>query len=237
MAAATRPLSAVMDAGFRRFLASAPPPRIILGSSSSSRRAIMDGLASAFGFAYEVRTADIDEKAIRHAAPEELVLALGGAKADAILAKLAAEAPPAPGGGGGGDGYLLTCDQVVVHEGRILEKPEGEEEARRFITGYARAPAATVGSVVVTRLATGARRAALDLATIHMAPLPAADIDALIAEGEVLWCAGGLMVEHPLVAPRVTRIEGAQDSVMGLSAYLVVRLLLQAAGLMPDGEE
>ena len=234
MAAATRPLSAAMDAGFRRFLAAAPPPRIILGSSSSSRRAIMDGLASAFGFAYEVRTADIDEKAIRHAAPEELVMALGSAKADAILAKMAAEAPAAPGGG---DGYLLTCDQVVVHEGRILEKPEGEAEARAFIAGYARAPAATVGSVVVTRLATGARAAALDLATIHMQPLPAADIDALIAEGEVFWCAGGLMVEHPLVAPRVTRIDGAQDSVMGLSAYLVVRLLLQAAGLLPDGEE
>ncbi len=40
------------------------------------------------------------------------------------------------------------------------------------------------------------------------------------------------MVEHPLVSPHVTRLEGTQDAVMGLSKELVKRLLLQAAGLM-----
>jgi septum formation protein len=119
---------------------------------------------------------------------------------------------------------------VVVHEGRILEKPESEAEARQFIAGYARAAASTVGSVVCTDLATGATFEGVDTAHIHMEPLPARSVDALIAEGEVFWCAGGLMIEHPLVAPHITRIEGTEDSVMGLSARLVAELLVQAAG-------
>lgn len=65
-------------------------PRIILGSASSSRRAIMDELARQHGFSYEVRTADIDEKAIRLPSPPELVTALAKAKADAIVEKLRA---------------------------------------------------------------------------------------------------------------------------------------------------
>jgi septum formation protein len=53
-------------------------------------------------------------------------------------------------------------------------------------------------------------------------------VDALIAEGEVFWCAGGLMVEHDLVAPHVARMQGSLDSVMGLAKALLLRLLCQA---------
>lgn len=53
-------------------------------------------------------------------------------------------------------------------------------------------------------------------------------MDALIAEGEVFWCAGGLMVEHELVAPHVVRMDGSLDSVMGLDKRLLLRLLCQA---------
>jgi septum formation protein len=52
----------------------------------------------------------------------------------------------------------------------------------------------------------------------------------LIAEGEVFWCAGGLMVEHELVQPHVVRMEGSLDSVMGLDKRLLQRLLCEAGG-------
>jgi predicted house-cleaning NTP pyrophosphatase (Maf/HAM1 superfamily) len=189
---------------------------------------------------------------------------LAHAKADAILALLRTEAPPAvpaargssggaaPGGSGsacssggaaGGGGaagaaaaatLLITCDQVVVHEGRILEKPEDASEARAFIRGYARSPAQTVGSVLCTRLGPGgaeeARAGAVENCTILMDPLPAESVDALIEEGEVLWCAGGLMVEHALVRPHVRGIEGGgEDSVMGLGQEAVMRVVVEAA--------
>jgi septum formation protein len=67
------------------------------------------------------------------------------------------------------------------------------------------------------------------LLQIHFNAIPPASVDVLIEEGEVFWCAGGLMVEHPLVVPHVTKMEGGQDSVMGLSKETVMRLLCEAA--------
>ncbi len=40
--------------------------------------------------------------------------------------------------------------------------------------------------------------------------------------GDVLvQCAGGLMIEHPLLQPYIDHIEGTVDSVMGLSIPLL----------------
>jgi len=51
-------------------------------------------------------------------------------------------------------------------------------------------------------------------------------VQALLNEGApIMSCAGGLMVEHPLVKTHIDRIEGTEDSVMGLSKNLVLRLL------------
>ncbi len=200
-------------------------PRLILGSASKSRRGIMDELAARYKFSYDVVTADIDEKAIRKPKPSELVVALAHAKARAIIDKLQTQHSSAQQL----SGYLITCDQVVVHEDTILEKPEDEAEARRFISGYARSPASTVGSIVCTDLSTGKTVEGVDVATIHMDPLPQSAVDELIREGEVFWCAGGLMIEHQLVTPHITRIDGTEDSVMGLSARLLCELLVKAA--------
>lgn len=211
-------------------------PRIILGSKSASRRQLMDELlqeawngvgGTSMQPAYDVVTADIDEKSIRHKDPETLVMQLAHAKADAIIAKMKAL-------GSEEDrtlnGMLITCDQVVVHENRILEKPESLEEARSFIEGYGRSPAQTIGSVVCTDLRSGRRFNAIDRATIHFETIPKTTIDSLLKEGDVMWCAGGLMVEHPLVQPHVVKIDGGMDAVMGLGKSTVADLLCQAAG-------
>lgn len=85
----------------------------------------MDELAAEYGFSYTVSTAGIDEKAIREPDPRALVVALAHAKADAIIARLRSGDEV----GAGRRGVLITCDQVVVHMGRILEKPEDEAQA------------------------------------------------------------------------------------------------------------
>ena len=113
-------------------------PRIILGTASSSRRFVMDQLVKDYSFSYDVIKADIDEKAIRHEQPQQLVLALAHAKADAIIQQLQQQQPAAGGSSGSSDGssaagqeLLITCDQVVVHDGQIREKPEDVAEAHR----------------------------------------------------------------------------------------------------------
>ncbi|CAM9276612.1 unnamed protein product, partial [Sphacelaria rigidula] len=171
------------------------------------------------------RTADIDEAAIgdRTSDPRELVLELGAAKAKALLPVLEAEAKL----GTLGSKYLLTADQVVVHEGRILEKPADENEVRRNIAGYARSPCRTVGSAVLTDLLTGQQVSGVDTAEISFAEIPDSVVAQLCQEGTVLQCAGGLMVEHELVKPYILKMDGTIDSVMGLSKSLVLRLLDQ----------
>lgn len=198
--------------------------RIILGTSSSFRRQLMQELATEHDFAFETASADIDEKAIgeRDGSPDALVLLLSHAKAAAIIDKLTSTQQQL-------EGLLITCDQVVVHNGNILEKPKDEAEARRFIAGYATAPASTISAIVCTDLATRKTCQGVDIATIHFSSIPKDSVDALIKEGEVYWCAGGLMVEHPLVEPHVTRLDGALDSVMGLPKELTLKLLNQAA--------
>ncbi|XP_057863472.2 uncharacterized protein LOC131071587 [Cryptomeria japonica] len=59
--------------------------KVILGSSSSSRQSILREM----GFDFTIISADIDEKAIRKEKPEELVMVLAEAKAEAIMSKLA----------------------------------------------------------------------------------------------------------------------------------------------------
>lgn len=182
----------------------------------------MNELCKEFEFTYETLSADIDEQAIRHDVPTQLVALLAEAKASALINKLtASEGTPS-------NGYLITCDQVVVHQGRILEKPASEEEARAFIKSYANSFASTVGSVMCTALSTGRSSSAVDVADVYMVELPGENVNQLVEEGIIFRCAGGLMVEHPLVAPYVT-IHGGLDRIMGLDKLTLMRTMVEVA--------
>ncbi|XP_022875863.1 maf-like protein DDB_G0281937 isoform X3 [Olea europaea var. sylvestris] len=191
--------------------------KIILGSSSIARKMIL----SEMGYEFTTMSADIDEKAIRKEKPEDSVMALAEAKAEAIIPKLRVgeykeDAEPT---------VLITCDQVVVYEGMIREKPSNKEEARQFIKGYSGGHAATVSSVVVRNLKTGFRRGEWDKVEIQFHDIPEHIIDNLIEEGNVLYVAGALIIEHPLVLPYVKAVVGTTDSVMGLPKALTERLI------------
>ncbi|OVA18722.1 Maf-like protein [Macleaya cordata] len=226
--------------------------KIILGSSSSSRRQILTEM----GYEFTILTADIDEKDIRKEKPEELVMALAEAKADAIISRLQLsnfqekDAEPT---------LLITADTVVVYEGVIREKPSNKDEARRFIkglfnmflpyllpelagslvnstcfAGYSGGHASTVGSVLVTNLKTGIRKGGYDRVEVYFHDIPDEIIDNLIDEGIVLNVAGGLMLEHPLTLPFVEAVidgtvqMGAADSVMGLPKALTEKLIQES---------
>ncbi|OAY50725.1 7-methyl-GTP pyrophosphatase isoform X4 [Manihot esculenta] len=196
------------------------PFKIILGSASVARRKIL----AEMGYEFEIITADIDEKCIRKEKPEELVMALAEAKAEAILQKppvhdYVKKAEPA---------LLITCDQVVVYEGAVREKPSSEDEARHFLKGYSGGHAATVSSVLVTNLKTGFRKVECDRVEIYFHEIPVDVIEKLIGEGLVLRVAGGLIIEHPLILPYVKEVVGTTDSVMGLPKALTEKLLKEA---------
>ncbi|XP_021901499.1 maf-like protein DDB_G0281937 isoform X5 [Carica papaya] len=231
-----------------RMEANASPFKLILGSSSIARRQILADM----GYEFTVMIADIDEKCIRKEKPEDLVMALAEAKADAIVSKLqtvnnqeldseaifliaADTVEPIMQRLPIGDSVLeadpkllITCDQVVVYEGVIREKPSCEEEAREFIKGYSGRNAATVSSVMITNLKTGIRKGQWDRVQIYFHEIPDEVIEKLIKEGLVLKVAGALIIEHPLILPYIKQVLGTTDSVMGLPKALVQKLIKES---------
>lgn len=151
----------------------------------------------------QVLTADIDERAIgdRSSNPEGLVLELARAKAAAIAQKLTPSQKV----------LLITCDQ-----------------AWEFIRGYGRGPAQTVGSVICTNLWNNKSVEELDIAEVHFDPIPDHATADMITEGIVYYAAGGLVIEHPKVAPYIRKIVGTVDGVMGIDKDVAMKVMSEA---------
>lgn len=186
--------------------------KIILGLRSRGRQKVLKRA----GIPFATMAADIDEKAIRSDDYEELPLVLARAKAEALLPRIHEPA------------LLITSDQVVVWNGQLREKPETEAEARHFLQTSSEAPVQANTSVVVVNTATGKRVEGLDIVVAHLKPIPKDAIDKLITSGEPYNWAGGIAVEHPLIEPCVTKIEGEVDSITGLPLTLAKQLLEEA---------
>ncbi|XP_038875823.1 7-methyl-GTP pyrophosphatase-like isoform X1 [Benincasa hispida] len=218
----------------REMAAPISPFQIILGSSSIARRRIL----SEMGYKFTIMTADIDEKAIRKERPEELVMALAEAKADAIMSRILAtgvqldnNAPPT---------LLITADTLCrgcvsfvmlplfLFYGTIREKPSNKDEARKFIKGYSGSHASVVSSVLITNLKTGTRKGGWEEAEVYFYDIPVEIIDNLIEEDVTFKVAGGLMLEHPLTLPLVEAVVGSTDTVMGLPKALTEKLMNDA---------
>jgi len=215
------------------------PTPLLLGSASFTRKLILKEM----GVDFVKLVRPIDEKAIGDRDSEEpsaLVSRLGHAKMDHLVQEIQSgrcddELPNKERSSDEKNNYdyvVLTADQVVTCDGQILEKPESLSEARDFVSRYGTHAPSTVGSVVLHHVATGRRVSGTDTATIQFrSDTPAATlVDRLVERNEpVLSCAGGLMVEHPLVKQYITGIDGTEDSVMGLSKELVLKLLNELA--------
>ncbi|XP_010494228.1 PREDICTED: maf-like protein DDB_G0281937 isoform X3 [Camelina sativa] len=200
-----------------------PHFKLILGSSSIARRKILTDM----GYQFTLMSADIDEKSIRKDKPEELVLALAEAKADAIVSKLHTECEDEEQQ----PTILIASDTVVVYEDTVREKPSSVEEAREYIRGYSKGHTATVSSVAVTNLKTGLRKSGVDKVEIYFNEIPEETIEKLIEEGTVLKVAGALLIEHPLILPCVKEVAGTTDSVMGLPKELTEKLIKEVLAM------
>ena len=200
--------------------------RLILGSGSASRRALLEnaGLKD-----FDVAVPEVDELVIgvkerETNQSETLVKLLAETKCDALIDRGVGTAE--------GDNeeieddvLLLTGDSVVTYHEAIREKPQDITQARDFISSYSNDCCTTVSAVCVHNLRTGERRMATHRTTVHFNEISPEVIDALCEDGQVLKCAGGLMVEHPLVETSIDRIEGGIDAVMGLCIATVLELM------------
>ena len=183
--------------------------KIILGSSSKYRRAVLEKN----GYTFEVMSPDIDEKAIRTDDYYQLPLLLARAKGEALIPRVSEPS------------LVITSDQVVVCNGNLHEKPANPEEAKLFLERYGQGhPAETVSAVVVTNTANGKKAEGVDIAKTFYNFVPAEAIAEFIKNGDPYTKAGGFAIQSPILQPYMNRIEGTEDSIMGMPLKLLEEL-------------
>ena len=186
---------------------------LILASSSPRRHQLL----TALGIPFTIDVADIDESRVGNESPETHVRRLAETKARTVAARHPQD-------------VILAADTIVVHQGRILGKPQDAAEARQMLGSLRTAPHQVITAVAVARA--GDVISELDTSTVTMRPYTDAEIKAYIASGDPFDKAGAYAIQHPDFAP-VARLDGCYAGVMGLPLAVTARLLT-AAGLSPD---
>lgn len=167
---------------------------------------------------FEVMPADIDEKSIRNDDPVELTRAIAHAKADALLLRIHESA------------ILITADTVVTCNGKIREKASTPQEARDFLREYGMHPLQTVSAVVVTNTQTRVQRDGVDIATVWFRSIPEEKIAQMISRNDICSFAGAFAYQDPLQKSFIDRIEGEEESILGLPKQLMLDLLQEVGG-------
>ncbi|MGA0162107.1 MAG: nucleoside triphosphate pyrophosphatase [Vulcanococcus sp.] len=185
---------------------------LLLASASPARRRLLEQAA----IPHRVQVSGVDEEAISHPDPVQLVQLLARAKAGAVLQS-------------GHDrevSAVLGCDSVLAFDGEVFGKPADPQEA---ISRWRRMRGAWgelhTGHALLDPA--GGKRVAAVTTRVLFADLSDAEIEAYVATGEPLQCAGGFALEGR-GGCLVERLDGCFSNVIGLSLPLL-RQWLSAA--------
>ena len=197
---------------------------ILLASQSSGRLATL----RAAGVEPLVRVSDVDEHAVlrvlaadsrQEPAPVQQVQALARAKAEEVAAAVTRaerEADPSL--------VVVGCDSMLEIDGRVVGKPGTSEIARaRWQSMRGRTGVLHSGHALV-RVGNGARAGGVSSTTVRFGSPTDAEIDAYVATGEPLGCAGAFTIDG-LGGAFIDGIDGDPHGVVGISLPLLRRLL------------
>ncbi|MCU1532738.1 MAG: septum formation inhibitor Maf [Arthrobacter sp.] len=200
--------------------------RLILASQSPARTKLLTDA----GIGHEVLVSDVDEDAVQArygvTDPHDTALLLARAKAEAV-----ASLPQAEGA------LVIGCDSVFEFDGEAHGKPYTAEVARERMlrmsggmgvlhTGHwlvdcrdTDADGAEGGS--------GATLGSVSSAEVHFMQMSGEEIDAYIATGEPLQCAGSFTIDG-YGGAFIRKVDGDPHAVVGLSISTLRGLLGQA---------
>ncbi|GGM84298.1 Maf-like protein [Lentzea pudingi] len=189
--------------------------RLILASQSPARLSV---LRSA-GIEPVVRVSGVDEDALiaslEDPTPEETVVALSAAKAEAIEHD--------------DECVVVGCDSMLLFEGELVGKPGTPEVARDRWRRVAGQSGVLITGHTVLRVSGGAvtdRASGAESTTVRFGTPSDEELEAYIATGEPLHVAGGFTIDG-LGGWFIDGIEGDHTSVIGISLPLTRRLLGQ----------
>ena len=183
------------------------PEQLVLASASPRRRDLLAGLQLDF----EVRSAEIDESALTDELPEDHVLRLARAKAQAVAR---------PGE------LVLAADTVVVLEGRILGKPADPAEAQQMLSSLTGREHDVYTGVALFEPDRDTLVSATDRSEVRIATLDKDEISWYVSTGEPLDKAGSYAIQG-LGALFVERVVGNYTNVVGLPLPLTRSLFRQ----------
>lgn len=179
-------------------------PVLLLASASPARRRLLEQA----GVPHRVRVSGVDEDQIHHADPAELVRLLAEAKATAVAQELdpVADAEITA---------VLGCDSVLSFEGQVFGKPSSPVEAiERWQRMAGRCGSLLTGHCLIRRGQPDVLACVETL--VRFAPLSKAEIEAYVASGEPLQCAGGFALEGR-GGLCIEGLDGCYSNVIGLS--------------------
>ena len=192
--------------------------RLILASKSTARRSMLENA----GVAFEARTADVDEAAIKAVSTDLDPVALAVRLAEAKALAVSRDDPEA---------WVLGSDQTLAFDGGLVSKAVSMAAARDRLTAmrgrthtlHSGAALATKGEIVWS----GA-----DTARMKMRDFSDAFLDAYLqAEGEaVLSCVGSYRLEG-LGSQLFEAVEGDFFTVLGLPLWPVLAELRRAGAI------
>lgn len=183
--------------------------KLILASASPRRREILTEM----GFELQIRTAEVDETLSKTTTPYDGVRLLAIKKGAAVVAVLGDDLP------------VLSADTLVELDGVPLGKPVDREDACRMLRALS-------GSVHYVHTGVcvhykGKCYAETDTTAVHFRTLSETEIEAYVESGEPMDKAGAYGIQGKAGA-FVSRIDGAFDTVVGLSSRLVTKLMAEA---------
>ncbi|MGD1900811.1 MAG: Maf family protein [Geitlerinemataceae cyanobacterium] len=201
-------------------------PLLILASASPARRKLLRDA----GFEPIVCPSNVDESQVQSANPIALVQTLAQLKAEHIaegirrksveMSALETSSEPRD------TTLVLGCDSILSLDGTIYGKPDSPEDAiARWKLMRGNVGELHTGHVLIDT----ARNMTLvncAMTRVHFADIDDATIEAYIATGEPLGCAGCFAIDGR-GSLFVEKIEGCHTNVIGLSLPLLHRMLVE----------
>ena len=189
--------------------------KVILASGSPRRRELL----AQIGIEFDVRVSEQEE--IYHSTvPEEIVKELALLKAEHVAENMQEEERAGK--------VIIGADTVVVQDGRILGKPQGEEDAFRMLKKLqGRSHEVYTGTALL--YFEGKEKKTVNRAVktnVYVHAMTEKEIQAYIASGEPMDKAGAYGIQGKFAA-FIERIEGDYYNVVGLPVSFVYQCLKQ----------
>ncbi|BAB74774.1 Maf family protein [Anabaena sp. FACHB-709] len=182
-------------------------PQFILASASPARRRLLQTV----GIEPIVSPSDFDESQIQETEPGKLVQILAQCKAETV-------APQFP------SGLVMGCDSVLAIDGKIHGKPiDADEAIARWQLMRGQVGDLYTGHVLIDKIQ-NRTLVKYQVTKVYFANISDRTIQAYVATGEPLKCAGAFALEG-FGSLFIEKIAGCHSNVIGLSLPLLRQML------------